>query len=443
MACGQTLRGESVGKTTRGGVARGLAAALAVVAVSLAGLQTPIVGQAASFNPCDNAPLPICTTALGPLRDVTANWRSYQPSLVQPIPIADYCPNPPSCSSGDPEDSPQPAGAGYCGTETYTPPPALTPSTTSTIETSLHGYPPPPRNVAGATDYCFLRYLPNPNGDFDLLCSGCHRILIDFSAMPNLAGATVRGHWASRMTIGDDMTETTPFNAHSPNIKNLCADKFFNTTALTPSPGATCNIQAISNFDLRAHSYEGDSTYYHHYPLEGRYFNGPAYLAGDGVTVPYHWVNGAYFDIDPMGSATASPVWYGAGYRPLSCPLPDTDQSYGSACEAPAPVGQPLPDKCAPLPLPPQDCPPLPEVSLGDQTISTDLQLAQLPGTGPGSGSGATGNPAANNGAGSGLPNTSVGTQSVYAGVLSLAIGAAVVAAAAIVEARRRRSRWR
>lgn len=435
MACGQTLRGESVGKTTRRGIARGLAGALAVVAVLMASLQAPMAGQAASDNPCDTLPsLPICTTALGPLRDVTANWRSYQPSLVQPIPIADYCPNPPSCSSGDPEDSPQPLGAGYCGTETYTPPPALTPSTTSTIETSLHGYPPPPRNVTGATDYCFLRYLPNPNGDFDPLCSGCHRILIDFSAMPNLAGATVRGHWAGRMTIGDDMTETTPFNAHSPNIKNLCADKFFNTTPVTPSPGATCNIAAISNFDLRAHSFEGDSTYYHHYPLEGRYFNGPAYLAGDGVTVPYHWVVGAYFDIDPMGSATASPVWYGAGYRPSNCALPDTDQSYGNACEAPAPIGQPLPDLPTNVSIP----------GLGDQTISTDLQLAQLPGTGPSSGSGVPGNPALNNGAGNGLPNTAAGASSDYgARALALAIGAALVVVAALVKGRRRRSRWR
>jgi hypothetical protein len=249
------------------------------------------------------------------------------------------------------------------------------------VESQLHGFPKPPRNLTGPTKYCFLRYLPS---DFDPLCAGCHRVLIDYANIPNLGGATVKGHWAGHMTLGTDTTPLMPFNGHSPNIKNLCSDKFFN-----PAAGSTC-VGAIAGFDLHSHSAEGDTTYYHHYPLEGRYFNGPAYLAGNGKSVPYHWVKGAYFDVDPAG-ANASPVWYGAGYRGADCTLPDTDQSYGNACEAPLPVGQPLPD-----------LPPLP--TLGHQTFSTDLQLSSHgrpppPPPRPGGGSG---------GAGSGVTTTSV-----------------------------------
>jgi hypothetical protein len=274
----------------------------------------PVTAKApASSNPCDLAKLPVCTSALGPLRDITAYWRVYQAALVQPIPIADYYP-------GDSEDNPV-TGAGFCGTERYHPPP---PEPKSTVETGLHGLPAPPRNVTGPTKYCFLRYLPT---DFTPLCAGCHRVLIDYSAIPR-SGPRPQGHWAGHIAIGSEFAPVMPVNGHSPNVKNLCSDKFFN-----PTPGSGCR-DPLGSFDAHLHSIEGDTAFYHHYPFEGRYFNGPAYLAGDGGTVPYHWVIGAYFDIDPKG-AVASPVYYGAGYRGAGDRLPDTDVSYGCLCEVP------------------------------------------------------------------------------------------------------------
>lgn len=355
---------------------RGLVIAVLVVA-SFAALPASAAAQSQPFqNPCDVIPgLPFCTSALGPLRDITANWHDYQPALVQPIPIADYFP-------GDFEDDPV-TGAGFCGTEKYNPPP---PAPVSTVETGLQGYPPPPRNLSGPTTYCFLRYLP---ADFDPLCQGCHRILIDYSAIP-ATGPPAQGHWAGHMFVGSYLQPLMPFNAHSPNVKNLCSDKSIN-----PTPGAGC-ADPLGSFDSHLHSIEGDTTYYHHFPGEGRYFNGPAYMAGDGAGVPYHWVTGAYFDVSPNGGEV-SPVWYGAGYRGAGDALPDTDLSYGCLCEVPP---------------------------AGHGTVSADLVLGADSGGAPavggppaggGSNSGAgvlsagTGTAGATINGGGGLPNTGTG----------------------------------
>lgn len=312
------------------------------VAIVVVALITPallVAGAAPAAadpnNPCDVAPsLPFCDSALGPLRDVTDNWRSYQPALVQPVPISDYCPDEPTCVTGDPEDSPSPPGAGYCGTETVHQPttgPQIPASDEVTgLPTAIIATPPPGKNFPYAgSHYCRLRYIA---ADFSPLCNGCRRILLDFSAIPSgtytITSPASDGHWAARFTTSSSLSAVTPFNAHSPNAKNLCADKFFNSAA-----GADCTA-AIAQFDQGAHALEGDSTIFHHYPLEGRYFNGPSYLAGDGIAMPYHWINGAYFDVDLAG-ATSLPVWYNAGYRGLGDLPPDTDQSYGCLCEVP------------------------------------------------------------------------------------------------------------
>ena len=260
-------------------------------------------GTSSGNSPCDSGfdPLQLCTSALGPLIDVSAHWQDYQPALTQPVPISDYFP-------GDPEDTDPPLGAGHCGTETTPAPPPTIPK--GVILSSLPlTYPVPPGKLAHPRNsaYCLLTYVPS---DFDSLCTGCHRIFIDFSAIP--VGSTLApgadGHWAGRMTAGTNLGATIPFDAHSPNIKNLCSDKFFN-----PSQGSDCVI--LKSFDQPGAEMEGDTSVFHHYPLEGRYYNGPAYLAGDGASAPYHWVHGAYFDLDPGAGVRGGSIWYGAGYR--------------------------------------------------------------------------------------------------------------------------------
>ena len=271
-------------------------------------------------SPCAySSQLPQCVAALGPLVDVSSDWHAYQPATVQLVPISDY--------AGDPEDAPPPLGVGTCGGETVHP--AADGSTVPTgtiVDRAPHGIPKPPGTHG---PYCLLSYFA---ADFSPLCSGCHRVFIDFAGIPAGTSTTpgADGHWAARFNASQ-LNVSAPFDGHSPNIKNLCADKFFN-----PASGADCT--AYAGTDGYGLEFEGDATIYHHFPLEGRYYNGPQYLAGDGTPgAPYHWVHGAYFDVDPMG-ATGLAMWYGAGYRGRGDTAPDTDQSYGCLCEVP-PVG--------------------------------------------------------------------------------------------------------
>jgi hypothetical protein len=265
---------------------------------------------------------------------------------------------------------------------------------------------PPGKNFPYAgSHYCRLRYIA---ADFSTLCNGCRRILLDFSAISSgtytLTSPASDGHWAARFTTDSSFSAVTPFNAHSPNAKNLCADKFFNSAA-----GADCTA-AIAQFDDGAHALEGDSTIFHHYPLEGRYFNGPSYLAGDGVTVPYHWINGAYFDVDLAGAATL-PVWYNAGYRGLGDLPPDTDQSYGCLCEVPF-------DTLA-----------LPGVpGAGHTTWSPSLVVEGISAPGGGNPSPAESAPAGSAGSSKGTPNTGTDPPLPY---LALGLAATLLLAVA------------
>ena len=395
--------------------------AIVVVTVTMPALLSgPTSATADNSNPCDVFPsIPFCDSALGPLRDVTANWRFYQPALVQPVPISDYCASEPTCAGQDTEDSS--LGAGWCATETVHQPatgPQI-PASTEVIgfPSAIISTPPPGDNqLSYGSHWCLLRYIA---ADFSPLCDGCRRILLDFSAIPTgtytLTSPASDGHWAARFTTGSSFSAVTPFNAHSPNAKNLCADKFFNSAA-----GADCTA-AIAQFDNGAHSLEGDSTIFHHYPLEGRYFNGPSYLAGDGVSTPYHWINGAYFDVNPAG-ATSLPVWYNAGYRGQGDLPPDTDQSYGCLCEVPF-------DTLA-----------LPGVPGAGHTTWSPSLVVQ------GSTSSSGGNPAGSGssqpglqGSRNALPNTGTTPPTPFA---ALALGAtAVLVAAAITLALRTRAR--
>jgi hypothetical protein len=285
----------------------------------------PTAAAADPFNPCDNAPLPVCTSALGPIVDVTADWRSYQAALVQPIPVADYASDP-AILAGLP-------GMTTCGNETGSPTDNGEAIPAATTEAPpIAGLPAPPTGWNLASQYCVLRYIP---GDFTPLCEGCARLLINFDGIPGTDIVTdpvspgAEGHFALRVTPSAGFAVTAVINGHSPNAKNLCSDKFFNT-----SPGADCANLLINGFDTYGLGMEGDSAIYHHVTVEGRYYNGPYYLAGDGGEVPYHWVHGFYMDLQ-LGGADGT-AWYAAGYRGKGDVAPDTDlypPGYACACE--------------------------------------------------------------------------------------------------------------
>ena len=271
-------------------------------------------------SPCDATPqLPICVAALGPIVDVTAAWRAYQPALIQPVPISDY--------TSDPEDGTPPLGVGTCGGESSAPSSDGTPIPAATAAAAPPAGIPAPPGTHGP--YCVLRYIAD---DFTPLCAACHRLFIDYAAIPASGTATsppADGHWAGRLQWSLGQQLVAQINGHSPNIKNLCSDKFVN-----PAPGATCS-SPTSNLDASFLEVEGDSSVYHHFPFEGRYYNGPEYLAGDGTTVPYHWVLGAFLDVDASAVQGQGTVWYQVGYRGTGDLVPDTDQSYACLCEVP------------------------------------------------------------------------------------------------------------
>jgi hypothetical protein len=369
-----------------------LAAAVAPVAAM------PLAANAApppSSNPCDYVPLPSCTTALGPLVDVTAGWRWYQPALVQPIPMSDY--------SADPAiNAPFPFSP--CGGETSTPAAngqAVPPS--SPQAPPVAGVPAPPGGWRVGTQYCVLRYLAT---DFTAPCATCTRVLVDYDRIPAASVPGADGHWAGRFTFNGGFTVAIPqVNGHSPNVKNLCADKYFNKGAgsdCTDMSGVN-SLAPITQFDKYGMGLEGDSGVYHHFSGEGRYYNGPAYLAGDGSSVPYHWVHGVYQDYDLQGAGSGF-AWYGAGYRGLGDAAPDTDlwpPGYACACEVP-PVGH--------------------------STLSTTFEVKAL--TAPSPAPSATTAAGAGSGGGSVLPPTTAGlAPAVLAalGLVALALGAASV----------------
>ena len=289
-----------------------IALACAAAALALAaGTAGAAAAPAVPLNPCaGGAPLPQCVDAIGPIVDVSASWGQYQPATVQVVPISDY--------ATDPEDAPPPLGAGVCGGETSAAPGL---PTGEVMAAPPPGVPAPPGTHG---PYCVLHYLAS---DFSRLAGGSHRLLIDYAAIPAgnpplAPGAD--GHWAAKLWQSVSVPAASPPNGHSPNIKNLCSDKFLN-----PSPGSACALLAPG--DEQGIEVEGDSSTYHHFPKEGRYYNGPAYLAGDGARVAYHYVRGAYVDV----STSAPAVWYSVDYRGQGDALPDTDQSYGCACEMP------------------------------------------------------------------------------------------------------------
>jgi hypothetical protein len=371
-----------------------LSAALVAAGVWLSVAPLRVAADGPYASPCDATPqLPLCIDALGPLLDVTLAWRAYQPALVQPIPISDY--------ATDPEDRPPPLGVGTCGGERSAPSSDGTPIPASAPAASPpQGIPAPPGTHG---PYCVLRYIAD---DFTSLCATCHRLLFDYAATPASGTATsppADGHWAGRLQWSLGQQLSAQIDGHSPNIKNLCSDKFVN-----PAPGATCSA-TTSSLDRGFLEVEGDTSIYHHFPFEGRYYNGPRYLAGDGSAVPYHWVRGAFLDVDAAAVQGAGTVWYQLGYRGLGDVAPDTDQSYGCACEVPP---------------------------LGHTAMSRGYGLAVLPAH-AGTTEGATASPSPTSGS---LANTgALLPSSASAAALAAAAGVAVAARARRRRAGRRR----
>ena len=179
---------------------------LAIVSAGAACLvMSAIPARATGSDPTSDDPL-------GPLTDVTANWRSYQPaSEFCVLPEVYELPASPETSTGL---VPACARSGFA------------PSTVELYEVKVTAPP---------------------------LCAGCRRLFIDYSKItPGSATApTSNGHAYFRL-MSLNLTYKVWPNAHSPNIKNLTNDY------LVAPPGSPSSIVAAAadQYDM---AYTGDT----------------------------------------------------------------------------------------------------------------------------------------------------------------------------------------
>ncbi len=226
--------------------------------------------------------------SLGPIRDVTAQWRSYQPASA-------FCIKP---------DTPQytPGGSGATATGRD---PACRRS----------GFP------RSATGLVKIEVRTPP------LCTGCRRLFIDFSKIG--AGTSyAHGHAYYRLTSAN-FTYTVDPIAHSPNTKNFTNDKLL-------APSGSLQEKVLGELDLhQAFAYVTDTAHFVHTAIQGRYYVGPWYLNRAGKQI-----DGVYFDVD-VADATAFPsaqlnaIGYAAGFDSGQfCPSSDPDALYGGCIDS-------------------------------------------------------------------------------------------------------------
>ncbi len=241
-----------------------------------------------AVTPAATAATPFQTDSLGPIRDVTADWQSYQPAGA-------FCVKP---------DTPQytPGGSGATATGED---PACRRSGFSRSDTGL-----------------VKIQVRTP-----LLCAGCRRLFIDFSKIGS-GTSYAHGHAYYRLASAN-FTYTVDPIAHSPNTKNFTNDKLL-------APSGSPQEQLLGTLDLhQVFAYVTDTAHFVHTAIQGPYYIGPWYLGGDGERI-----NGVYFDVDvadatKFSSAQLNAIGYAASFNSgRFCPSSDQDALYGGCLDA-------------------------------------------------------------------------------------------------------------
>lgn len=244
-----------------------------------------LLGVPASATAAQSSPFNY--NALGPMHDVTAHWKSYQPAAV-------FCVKP--------------------ETQEYTPG-GIGPTVTGADPACRHsGYP---RDTKGLV----VIRVHTPT-----LCPGCRRLFIDFGAIPRHDAPPryyPRGHMFYRF-ISFNSTYTIDPIAHSPNTKNFTNDKLL-------SPAGSPREHVIGAMDLhQAFGYAGDTRNFVHTKVQGPYYIGPWYINRAGQRV-----DGVYFDVDVAdatqypGGRAANDIRYVGGFNTGSVCPGDQDSFYG------------------------------------------------------------------------------------------------------------------
>lgn len=234
-----------------------------------------------------NAALPFQLDAMGPIRDVTAHWRSYQPARVLCIKpdVTEYTPR----------------GTG----------PTVTGRTRACRRSGF---------ASSAKGLVVIR-VSTPT-----LCPGCRRLFIDFSKIKRGA-QYAHGHVFYRLA-SPNTTYTLDPNAHSPNTKN-----FYNDKLVVPEGSPWQPIVWAGDLHQFA-GFTSDTAHFVHNVSQGPYYTGPWYVNQQGRRI-----NGIYLDVDVAdatqypGGAQANEIGYAAGFNSANrCPS-DADFLYGSCVD--------------------------------------------------------------------------------------------------------------
>jgi hypothetical protein len=227
---------------------------------------------------------------LGPIRDVTARWRYYQPASA-------FCIKPDVN-----EYTPGGVGATASGRDRACRRSGFRRTTRGLVKIGIRT---------------------------PLLCAGCRRLFIDFSRIPRHDDPPLyyaRGHVFYRFASAN-FTYTVDPIAHSPNTKNFTNDKLL-------APYGSPQEALISPLDLHQFfGYVSDTTHFVHTAIQGPYYIGPWYLNRSGRRI-----RGLYLDVD-VADATQYPsvqsneIGYAAGFNSgQHCPS-DDDSFYGGCVD--------------------------------------------------------------------------------------------------------------
>lgn len=226
---------------------------------------------------------PFQADSLGPLHDVTARWRHYQPART-------FCVKPDVT-----EYTPQGTG----------------PTVTGRNPACRHsGFR---RSAKGLV----VIRVATPT-----LCPGCRRLFIDFSKIKP-GSSYAHGHVFYRLTSPNFSYTLDPL-AHSPNTKNFSNDKL-----LVPE-GSPQQPIVWAGDDHQFAGFTTDTAHFIHNVSQGPYYTGPWYVNRQGRRI-----RGAYLDVDVAdateypGGAQANQISYADGFNSgQKCPS-DADFLYG------------------------------------------------------------------------------------------------------------------
>jgi hypothetical protein len=228
--------------------------------------------------------------SIGPIRDVTAQWRHYQPATV-------FCVRP--------EPTYTPGGVG--------------PTVTGRNRACRHsGFS---RRAKGLV----VIRIRTPT-----LCPGCRRLFVDFSRIPAANSPPsyyAHGHVFYRLSSPNVSYTIDPID-HSPNTKNFTNDKLL-------APSGSPQEQVLTPLDLHQFfGYVSDTVDFVHTAAQGPYYIGPWYVNRAGRRV-----HGVYLDVDVAdaaqspGGAQANAIGYADGFNSgQACPG-DQDSFYAGCVD--------------------------------------------------------------------------------------------------------------